>query len=498
MVRVMLILILGLSLLSSSTELKKVKFYKNFKANHYTKKAGGTGASLYASSYFLFDENGLRGGVYLKSRAKILGQKINDIIKIRYRASIDPSSFVNTYSDVSMTLFGARVYIDGSSMNDKTGAKVSDVKLDSSVAKTNTELKQKTRAAKMKNAQNLMSSYGDPLIGIYKDRSYELSMASLSRTMFIGPVPLYLKFNAGGKVGVDTHAGLVGLTQLEGAVTPYVNLTADGRLGLGAGFSFSFEKLRVSIKKDFEYSFGLGSSLTLISNDFECKLTGGLKYNANDEYITSIDGQLSESITNTFKGPRGSIYRYVKYYGPKLSDIMDFFDHGDIGGLLDWSDRYYRKNISSFRSTQKKNKLMDKKQNVFTLPLYSEDDDILLYAQSSCQGEDIGAFSSGYNADVNCKESLSCEDNQAKSLLIRQGVPVGTKIYLYDHPNKKTTKNDYAYIRVNSDLTQDVCVNGFQHQTTSDEKAQGISLKYYKKGDTSRLTGYVSHVKVRH
>jgi len=521
MLKIFFIMLIGYSTLFSYKGLKKVKFYKKFEQNHYSRAAGGTGAGVYASSYIKIDENGLKGGAYLKVKAKILGREINKngIALLKYKASIDPTSFKNTYSDVSFYIFGKRVYISGANMYDKTGRKkVSNVKVNASKAKNKTDLKQKQRAAKMKKAKSMMDSSGDPIIGIKKDFHRYLSMADLSKTIFIGPLPLYLKFKAGGKAGVDIKAGLTGLTTLTASVTPYANINADGRAGLGAHFYKEFDCCWDTLHGtvDFGYDFGLGSSLTLLDDNFDCSLTGGLKYNANKDYITSIDVNLHEKVVNTFTAAHGKLYTFVDYYGPDLQALSDLINDGHVSkDLLDLGEHYNKKTITSFSSKKYKKTLINKTQKLFTIPLYSENDDILLYKESSCKGSDVGAFDSAYSSDVSCKDSLSCEDNKAKSLLIKKSVPAGTMIFLYDNPDKKTSSNDFAVIRVNKKLKNDVCINGFQHQTTKKEKSKGVSLAYYKtepkcvtlswgqqycntKKIKSHLTGYVSHVKIKH
>ena len=500
MLKIFLIFVITSMVVAEADGIKKINYEDGFKSVNYS---GRLGAGVYSKAHFTFDENGIDSGAYFKARIKLF-KHYRDAAKIVYSGKIDPASFENTGIGLSMSILEAEVYHTGSTMLEEANVTIPTVDENTTDANTTAKQKQKRRAAKMKKAKETLASLdeGSDILGFNKGISLEDLNITLAKeygtTLFIGPIPLYVHAGVGGDVGFDVSVGLEGITRLVGRVTPYAKLGGYVRAGLGSGF-------KVFRKVDVEYSAGAKGEMNLISGELSSEFSGEIEYVANDDYITSIKGTLHEKIDYTFKGPSGTLRRYISYYGPSKKKISKFL-HAD--GWLEkakageallhhWRQRYYSRTITDWSSYTRTDTLLDKSQTAFEIPLMAVNEHIVFYDDYNCQGNDVGVFDSNYGSDVNCKESLSCVNNKARSVLIKQAVQPNTKVRVYDNPEKKTSKYDYTTIKVGSSgLSGDVCINGFQHQTTDTEKAQGISVLYHNVNEERILNGNISHIRV--
>ena len=506
MLRIFLIFAITYMVVAEADGIKKINYEEGFKSVNYS---GRLGAGVYSKAHFTFDENGIDSGAYLKARIKLF-KHYRDAAKIEYSGKVDPTSFKKTGIGLSMSILEFEVYHTGSTMLEEANVTIPPVDenvTDGNATDRNTTItkqKQKRREAKMKKAKETLASLddGSGVLGLNKGISLEDLNITLVKeygtTLFIGPIPLYIHAGVGGDVGFDVSVGLEGITKLVGRVTPYAKLGGYARAGLGSGFNI-FRKV------DIEYSAGAVGEMNLISEELSSEFSGEIGYVTNDDYITSIKGTLHEKIENTFKGPNGTLRRYINYYGPSKKKISKFL-HADgwveRGKAFEalfhhWKQRNYSSPITDWSSYTQTDTLLDESQTAFEIPLMAVNEDIVFYDDYNCQGTDVGVFDSGYGSDVNCKESLSCENNKARSVLIKQAVRPNTKIRVYDNPEKRTSKYDYTTIKVSaSGLSGDVCINGFQHQTTDAERTQGISVLYHNVNEERILNGNISHIRV--
>lgn len=500
MLRMFLIFAIIYMVVAEAGGIKKIKYEESFKSVNYS---GRLGAGVYSKAHFTFDENGIDSGAYLKAKIKLFSY-YRDAAKIEYSGKIDPASFENTGIGLSMSILEAEVYHTGSTMLEEANVTIPTVDENATDANTTIKQKQKRRAAKMKKAKETLASLdeGSDVLGLNKSISLEDLNVTLAKeygtTLFIGPIPLYIHAGIGGDVGFDVSVGLEGITKLVGSVTPYAKIGGYARAGLGSGF-------KVFRKIDVEYSAGAVGEMNLVSIELPSEFSGEIDFVANDDYITSIKGTLHEKIGYTFKGPSGRLKRYISYYGPSKKKISKFL-HADgwverakaAEALLHhWRQRKYSRPITDWSSYTQTDTLLDESQTAFEIPLTAVNEHIIFYDNYNCQGNDVGVFDSDYESDVNCKESISCENNKARSVLIKQAVQPNTKVRVYDNPKKKTSKYDYTTIKVSSSgLSGDVCINGFQHQTTDTEKAQGIRVLYHNVNEERILNGNISHIRV--
>jgi hypothetical protein len=474
--------------------IKKINYKKNFKSVNYKGRLGG---GVYTEAHLKFDENGIDSGTYLKARIKIFNHYRN-ATEIRYYGVVDPLSFENTKLGVSMSILGYEVYHTGSTMLEEANVTIPNVDVNATDINTTTQQKQKRREAKMKKAKETLDSLEEqPVLGLNKNKSITLAK-EYGTTLFLGPIPIYVHAGVGGDVGFEINIGLEGLANIVGKITPYAKLGGYARAGLGAGFSI-FKDVGV------EFSAGAAGEMNLVSEELTSEISGEIEYVANGDYITSIKGTISEKIKHTFKGPNGKLKRYISYYGPSKKKISKFI-HAD--GFFEklakfeelfhnWKQRYYSKTITDWSSYTKTKTLLDKSQTAFEIPLMATEDHIIFYDDYNCQGNDVGVFDSNYESDISCKDSMSCKNNKAKSVLIKKEVKPGTKIRVYDNPDKKTSKYDYTTIIVSSSgLSEDICINGFQHQTTNMEKSKGVRVLYHNVNHKRMLNGNISHIKV--
>ena len=493
MLRIFLIFMIGYVAVMANG-IKKINYEDGFKSVNYKGRLGG---GVYGNAHFKFDENGIDSGAYLKARIKLFSH-YRDAAKIEYYGVVDPLSFANTKLGMGMSILGYEVYHTGSTMLEEANVTIPSADANTTDINTTIQQKQKRREAKMKKAKETLDSLEDqPVLGLNKDISMTLAK-EYGSTLFVGPIPIYVHAGVGGDVGFEVNVGLEGITKVVGRVTPYAKLGGYARAGLGGGFSI-FKKV------DVEYSAGATGEMNLVSEELTSEISGEIEYVANGDYITSIKGTVNEKITSTFKGPNGKLKRYISYYGPSKKKISRFI-HADgwyekavrLADLFhNWKQRYYSKTITDWSSYTKTKTLLDESQTAFEIPLMATEDHIIFYDDYSCQGNDVGVFDSSYTSDISCKDSMSCENNKAKSVLIKKEVKPGTKIRVYDNPNKKTSKYDYTTIIVGSSgLSEDICINGFQHQTTNTEKSKGVEVKYHNVNHDRILNGNISHIKV--
>jgi hypothetical protein len=123
--------------------------------------------------------------------------------------------------------------------------------------------------------------------------------------------------------------------------------------------------------------------------------------------------------------------------------------------------------------------------------------DIVFYDKYKCEGNEVGSFNSNYPVDIDCSDSIGCENNDAKSVKIYP-YPENDKnisIYVYDLPKGYSSKYDYARIDINDmNLTEPVCITNFDHSKTINTH---ISVKFHNNNSEKKLSGNVSHIKIK-
>jgi len=124
--------------------------------------------------------------------------------------------------------------------------------------------------------------------------------------------------------------------------------------------------------------------------------------------------------------------------------------------------------------------------------------DIVFYDDYNCKGAEIGSFNSLYDTDVDCSKSNKCLDNSAKSVMLYPSMKKGKIIKVYPDASGRS---NYCHMRIKrntQDLKAPVCINGFEHSTTTNEASDGIETKFYKinRYVPNYLNGMVSHITI--
>ncbi|BAO44517.1 esterase/lipase family protein [Thiolapillus brandeum] len=120
-------------------------------------------------------------------------------------------------------------------------------------------------------------------------------------------------------------------------------------------------------------------------------------------------------------------------------------------------------------------------------------DDIVFYADFYCTTDIAGVFQSSDNTYVSCKDSSRCENDEIKSVLIYPGARKHKAMRLYDDPDGKLTDDYTSIYRGSRDLDEPFCIRGLEHDTTSRESAQGMTVNYHPHNG---LNGKVSYIKI--
>ncbi len=120
-------------------------------------------------------------------------------------------------------------------------------------------------------------------------------------------------------------------------------------------------------------------------------------------------------------------------------------------------------------------------------------DDIVFYSDYYCTSGIKGVFQSAEDAHVNCKTSSRCDNDEIKSVLLYPGTKKHKAMRLYDDPGGSRSDDYTSIYRGVKDLDQPFCIRGLEHDTSSREAAQGITVNYHP---NNGLNGKVSYIKI--
>jgi hypothetical protein len=125
-------------------------------------------------------------------------------------------------------------------------------------------------------------------------------------------------------------------------------------------------------------------------------------------------------------------------------------------------------------------------------------DNIIFYEGDSCTQEIKAVFRSGRDRDVDCRSSDSCANDEIRSALIFPGIDRNTLVKLYNDVTPGAW-DDWTRIHFgDTRLTKPFCIRGFEHQTSSREKAKNITVNHHRSdsGFGNGLNGKISRVKI--
>jgi len=192
---------------------------------------------------------------------------------------VDPSSFEDTGYDISLKFIGLNIYSKDSNLGEKIGGSSPEVEKKIRIKRN----KKKVATAK---AEGKVTNVGIDT-DLYFQKSFERS-----RTVFVSVVPVTVSGEVNGRIGVKANIGLEGIAQLSATITPYANMGAGISGGLGLG-----TVARLEVFSDF----------TFIQEELEAKATAALSLVESGDYISHIEGNLEETVTNKFTGPIGML-----------------------------------------------------------------------------------------------------------------------------------------------------------------------------------------------
>jgi len=133
--------------------------------------------------------------------------------------------------------------------------------------------------------------------------------------------------------------------------------------------------------------------------------------------------------------------------------------------------------------------------------------DIVFYEGSDCSGDEKGVFSSRSGVTVSCRlfngsHNDSCDNDEIRSVKIFPGVRKNFNIYVFDEDagTPVSYDDDWAVINTGSkSLTEAVCINTFEQDTTSSMSSKGLSMFYHKgtvSPDGGWLDGKISRIQL--
>ena len=128
----------------------------------------------------------------------------------------------------------------------------------------------------------------------------------------------------------------------------------------------------------------------------------------------------------------------------------------------------------------------------------SDPDNIIFYEGYECKEEIKGAFKSAQRYEEECQnDGTPCANDEIKSVMLYPGIDADTTIKLYDDPNS-SENDDWIRIHVGTVLDKPFCITNLEHQTTSEEAAEDITVQYtYVSGTEGyALDGKVSFVRI--
>jgi hypothetical protein len=131
--------------------------------------------------------------------------------------------------------------------------------------------------------------------------------------------------------------------------------------------------------------------------------------------------------------------------------------------------------------------------------------DIVAYEKTHCSDKIIAYYNSREDFAGQCKMGNRCSKNDTiQSVRLLKGIAVGTKITLYNSPDRKT-KDGYAVIEVLEPLTSEVCINDLGKDKDEDftqyhnDKHVKFSFHHHTNmcAINCDVNGHVSYVKVK-
>ncbi|HPA57208.1 MAG TPA: hypothetical protein PLT70_07245 [bacterium] len=131
--------------------------------------------------------------------------------------------------------------------------------------------------------------------------------------------------------------------------------------------------------------------------------------------------------------------------------------------------------------------------------------DIVFYEGADCTGGEKGIFSSRAGITVSCgfynlSHNDSCDNDEIRSVKIFPGVRKDLNIYVFDEDAGVPVSydDDWAVINTGSkNLSEAVCINTFEQNTTNDMASKGLSMFYHKGSmsvDGGWLNGKISRI----
>ncbi len=127
---------------------------------------------------------------------------------------------------------------------------------------------------------------------------------------------------------------------------------------------------------------------------------------------------------------------------------------------------------------------------------------ILFYEGENCTQDVKGYFNTSGETGKPCTSydgSGTCENDEIRSALLFPGVADNTIVKVYDSPEGSLSKDWFYLDRGETNLKIPLCVNGFEHSTSTQENEAGMT-SYYR-DDTvfnSNLNGSISYITITH
>jgi len=339
---------------SGSCKPKVLNYAKEYSRSKYGKYFG-TGIFVKGSAGF--DSEGMHSKAYGSVRVKAMGKK-ERFLKLNFKADALPGSFEKTGYDLDVEVLQVTVYSKSKSLSDAMGLSTPalttsekqaiKVKADNNASLTESQLRRQKLYNKTKKKVTSYSGSGSTAVSLIKNWDIG-KRKGFTQQYIVGIVPVKITAGAQATVGFESSVGLTGITAVQGTFKPLARIGAYVQGGVGV----------------VGYSAGVEANLWLVTESLRNKVTGELVMveSADGEYITQINGDLEERITNYFRGPNGKLYLYAEYSVPKYCRA--------------WGKRYVcgvktktkRRYLSKMSTSTSKRTLLDKKQTAFSIPL---------------------------------------------------------------------------------------------------------------------------------
>jgi hypothetical protein len=127
--------------------------------------------------------------------------------------------------------------------------------------------------------------------------------ADYTETIVIVVVPVAVKLEAGGQIGIEESVRLKSAGMIKSSIAPFAKLKGSASAGIGtAGLSA-----------------GVRGTLTLIKEKLSMTFASGIKYEQDSTRVHSYLGSISFAIVNTVTPPEGKIDIYVDYPEPYIA-----------------------------------------------------------------------------------------------------------------------------------------------------------------------------------